>query len=54
VSHEAWPERTAARALLIQLKNEAKCRGDHDRARTLAQSQACFELATRLYRRGGA
>lgn len=52
MSHGAWPARTAARATLIRLKNEAKRSGDLERARTLAASQRAMEVASELFRKG--
>lgn len=54
MSHEAWPARTAARKLLIQLKQHAKAAGDVEKVRHLAQAQRCMEIANQLYRNGWA
>lgn len=52
MSHAAWPARSAARATLIRLKNEAKRSGDMDRARILAISQRAMEVASEMFRKG--
>jgi hypothetical protein len=52
MSHDAWPARSAARTVLIRLKNDAKRSGDTERARTLATSQRAMEVASELFRKG--